>query len=350
MVGSQVNQKLLAEKLQMSQSTVSKSLRGHPDINPAKREAVLKLASEMGYRVNARPTGTSGSARTGIDQFIGVLFFDPFGPRGGDQSGTGYLTGLSQAAQERGVSLVVHRFSGPSQQVLVPETQPAALRSGLVNGLILIHQFDEEVVHALAARCPVVTLTHSVFSPCIDHVDADHISAFERLVQHLYGLGHRRIGFVGRSPGVSYSRARYASFVQAMVHHGLELDLNAVFHVSGEAMEPEEIAQRVAAATRGGVTAWVTASDYMGYELYRRLPGLGLRVPEDVSITGFDHVETPMFGCPPLTTTRVPFEEMGVAGLATLLKRIERPGIRAIRQMLDCDLVIGASTGKSGAA
>ncbi|MGN6625018.1 MAG: LacI family DNA-binding transcriptional regulator [Tepidisphaeraceae bacterium] len=343
---TEFSQKSLALELNLSVATVSKSLRNHPDINPATRARVLELAARRGYQPALRAVKSAGPERgrgRSKSRFVGVLFYDRVGPSGVDASGTGYLAGLSDAARAYNVSLVVHRFGGESRQLLNPDYQPAAMREGFLDGLILIHHFESDVVNALAGQYSVVTITHAVYGEPVDHVDVNHAGAIAKLADHLYGLGHRRFGFLGRLPELAYNQARFGSFAASMARLGLPLDPAALVNVFTPIEDLDAVADRVAEQIRAGVTAWMGVSDFVAYDLWTRLERRGVRVPEDASLTGFDGM-TPLFNRPQLATARAPFADMGAAALTRLLTRIENPVRPARQTLLECEQIQGLST------
>ena len=235
-------------------------------------------------------------------RFIGVLMYDTPGSSALDLAGRGFLTGLSEGAAAHNASLVVHRFGGDNRQILDAARQPAAMRDGLLEGLALIHRFEPEVVRELAMRLPVVSLTHFVPGVRTDLVDSDHIGAIAKMVDRLHEHGHRRIGFVGRAPNLSYSQARFGSFCQSMARLGLEVDPAASVNVFKEIADLDRQADLVTSLIRKrGYTGFVCASDLVGYQTCRRLIDRGVRVPQDVSLTGFDALD-PLNDCPALTS------------------------------------------------
>jgi len=336
-----INQRLIAKRLNLSPATVSKSFRNHPDIKPETRAMVLDLASRMGYRANLGKS--NGRKRGDRMQSVGVLFYDDGGMPEYDTAGKGFLVGLSEAAALHNVSLVIHRFGPDSGQILDPARQPPALRSGLLEGLVLVHRIDPDCVRALATALPTVLLTHSVQNVRADLVDSDHIGGIGKLMDHLHNLGHRRIGFVGRHRNMAYSQARFGSYSQSLCRLGLEHNNKWLINVFDD-FDFEPQADLAMNAMRSGATAFVCANDLAGYELCRRLIDRGVRVPGDVSLAGFDAM-TPMHGCPALTTLRVPFTEMGATALMQVLSRIERASLPALRTLFDCQLVEGQTTG-----
>jgi DNA-binding LacI/PurR family transcriptional regulator len=218
------------------------------------------------------------------------------------------------------------------------------MRRGALEGLVLIHRYADDVVRELARQTACVTLTFFVPGAQCDHIDSNHIGAMSKIVEHLYRLGHRRIGFVGHPNRPTNSLARFGAFAQALARLDLPLDLANVINIYGPPVDWDAQADRVQKRLSQGVTAWVCSVDTVGYELHMRLKERGVRVPADVSITGYD-ADEPMFGLPPLTSVRVPFVQMGAYALSRLIERINRPSLPLMQVLFDCEVVPGESTG-----
>jgi LacI family transcriptional regulator len=331
-----INQTEIARRLQLSTATVSKSLRNHPDINPATRARVLDLAARLDYRVRSDGRDRNGNSKE--LRFVGVMAYGGIPDNPTDYAALKYMAGLSEVAESNRVSLVIHHVFGDSRRLLTPEGQPPAMREGALQGLILVHRFDADVVRQLAARMPCITLVHYVLGTRLDHVDGDCHGAMSQAAQHLFGLGHRRMGFFGFQKLISHSHLRYAAYVASMARLGLPVESPT------ECQDMERVMDWVAQRVRKfGVTAWMCGSDHAGYQLCQGLARRGLRVPGDVSVTGFDGSPTPM-GMKPLTTLHVPFEEMASVALSRLLSRIRHPSAPGRQILLECRLVEGETT------
>ena len=124
----------------------------------------------------------------------------------------------------------------------------------------------------------------------------------------------------------------------------LPLELGNVSNVYENMLDWDGQADFVQKRMKDGVTGWVTSVDTVGYNLCRRLMDRGVRVPEDLSVTGYD-CDEPLYGLPRLTSVRVPFVEMGAYALSRLLERMEEPSLPLTQTLLDCELVVGQSTG-----
>jgi LacI family transcriptional regulator len=324
-----INQQTLAERLQLSIATISRSLQDHPDIAPGTKQRVIAEAERLGYRRKAGPT---------VGNAIGVLISGAEQAGGISPLNTSYLMGMSHEAQTRGLMLMTHYLSGiGDHRLLETTTQPVALAQGALSGLILVHRFQPDVVRELARQRPVVSLAHAYPGSGADLIDSDHLAGMETLVVHLARLGHRRFGYLMRSNS-SIPFSRLGSLVRAVTLHGLAmdstlyLDLPLDTAVAENRLEatPEILAaqgttiDRLITQIRAGTTAWACDSDATAYWIHRLLTARGIRIPEDVSLTGFDGFD-PYPGCPQVTTIRVPFTEMARHAIIRLAER-RNPG------------------------
>jgi LacI family transcriptional regulator len=343
MLRKAVSQRLIAQKLNLSTATISKSLSNHPDINPATRARVLEFASQIGYRVTrlARAKAPDSPRQ---HRFVGVLFHGAPVSNATTLSGAGFLTGLSESAKARNVSLVVHRHSGEGTEILDPKHQPAAMAEGMLQGLVLVHGWEPDVVKQLATRWPVVTVVHYVPDARADHVDSDYVTTIARGTARMFELGHRKFGFYGKHPHLVYNQSRFGAFAMSMARLGIPIDNKAVVRVYKDSVDLDERLDSVISAIKRGTTGWVCTNDQMAFELIRGLASRGIKTPKDVSITGFDGEETPA-GLPQLTTFRVPFVDIGAAALVRLLNRLERPSLPPRQILFDCPDVPGQTVG-----
>ena len=153
-------------------------------------------------------------------------------------------------------------------------------------------------------------------------IGVDNFAGAERLVEHLNGLGHRRIGFFGCCPELQWSLQRFGGYAASLTKFGLEL--NPSWVITTESASPmtdinvemdELLAQAEHLTRKDQVTAWIGASETAGQKLYSWLITHGVRVPEDVSITGFHRDESNPSKLPPLTSVISSYQAIGAAAL-----------------------------------
>jgi LacI family transcriptional regulator len=162
-------------------------------------------------------------------------------------------------------------------------------------------------------------------------------------------LGHRRIGFFGHSPKVSFARTRFAAYFSALSRLELAYDSADAIPLSAAHLEDKDVTlgDQIKAVTQQiqkGVRAWMCASDWAGYLLCRGLMDRGCRIPKDVSIVGFDDSEENLLGCPKLTSVAIPAQKIGAEAMRRLIGRMRHPSSPVLRVMLPCKLFEAQTT------
>jgi LacI family transcriptional regulator len=228
------------------------------------------------------------------------------------------------------------------------------IRNGDWRGTILIYPFAESAVEMIARKISTVAVLESYSHPGIDIIDTDDASAMVALVDRLHALGHRRIGFLSWDypVGGHWVARRFSGYVEALFNLGLEFHPEWVLNVHKQVprLKPAGVTEAVVRHIRqDGVTAWVCAADHQAYPLMRDLQALGIRVPEDCSITGFDGLEAPA-GLRPATSMRVPHEHIGSSALTRLVNRIQHPQAPRRKILVEAQLVEGETVAPPRAA
>ena len=339
-------QAIIAERLQLSQSSVSRALRNKPGIRPEVCAKVREVARELGYRV---PEINDQKLDSPDGHFVGVLVHSPH--RRWRQGG--YLAGMTACAPELNASIILHHIDTVDcHSILDTRLQPPAMRSGLMKSIILTFRWPDVVVNQLSKQFHCISLQHEYPKISMDTITLDSNHAMRMLTQHLHELGHTKIGFVGRTNELSWSRKRFMGYVDSLYQLGLEFDPQNVIPVEASTLERyserderwDSHADLVQKRIKQGVRAWMASSDWAGYSIARKLIERGVRVPEDVSITGFDAAEEPELDLPRLTSARVPLEDMGAAALQRVLHRQSHPTSQHVQIAFQCGLQLGQST------
>lgn len=337
------NLREIAQKLGLSASTVSRALRDLPGIHPETRQQVFEAAQELGYRGGEILNSRKFSNILTLSQ--GIAF----------DTDHEYLAGMSSAAVSLNMSLISHHYR-PEEcaNILRPEHQPRALTAGQVDGIVLIHRWPLEIARALREKFPVASIIHDYPGTDVDVISLDDRGGMDQLVGHLVHGGCRRIGFFGLCSKMTWSRSRFSGYVDAILQHGREFRIRDVVEITlEEALSETEFRSgnsmsKAEDLTRSGVDAWVCSSEIVARSLLDHLQGAGLKVPRDVSITGFHTSQStgPGSGLV-MTSTEAPSSELGASALRRLVHRIE--GTDASRRiiLLPCSLRPGATTRKA---
>jgi LacI family transcriptional regulator len=324
----------------VSKSTVSNVIRGTGRVSEATRRRVLDSIDALGYRPNALARNlVRRRANT-----IGVLI--------GDLANTFYaeLVKLMEVeASKAGYTTMVCNTDG---DLALERARVETLLERAVLGVMLL-QFsgDRTVVDELAAaRVPAVVV--SCADDRADSVAVDDAAGMSLAVEHLYALGHRRIAHVTGHLVEETTRARrFAGYEEAMRRNRLVPRL-----LSADDWEDggEDGVRRLRGLVGGpeGPTAFAAGNDVMAIRLIDALEAAGLRVPEDVSVTGFDGIELGGHARIGLTTVSQPRGELTARGLELLLGRIRADSATAEprRVTVEARLVVRDSTAPPGEA
>ncbi len=315
----------------VSVPTVSRVINGRSDVSPQTRERVEELLTRHGYRRRPASMRTSSG-------LIDLVFNDLDSPWAVE-----IIRGVEDVAHAAGIGTVVsaiHRRTVPAKQWL------DNMRSRATEGVIFVISTLEPPLQAELRRLniPVVIVDPSGVPPQeAPTIGATNWAGSLRATEHLIGLGHRRIGFIAGPPQLMCSRARLDGYRTALETAGVSFDDDLVFqgdfyHESGftggsrllQLPEPP--------------TAIFASSDQMALGVYEAVRRAGLRVPDDVSVVGFDDLPEVRWSSPPLTTVRQPLAEMGMVAARTVLRLAQREKIESPRIELATELVVRDST------
>jgi LacI family transcriptional regulator len=361
------NLKQIADHLDLSVATVSRALQNNPRISDETRHRVISTAAQMGYRPR-RPGVEMGitedlvSTRellpskevlpvTVLAQFdieaweSGEFRIGPVPFHGGEWSSSmnRILAGITKSARSLHLSALVHYVPLSECNYLAdPKYQPASMRNFQTTGLILVGYFPPEVVKNLSQTWPCISISHQYPETSIDCISDDSLLAIGQLMDNLYALGHRRIGFINYMGHQSWAQLRYSAYIQSLSRLNLSYIPEIITNIDDRILtEGRELAFVLPHLHQGqNVTAWICADDVVAYRLFDDLRKHGINVPEEVSITGFNAMQPPV-GFPLMSGVRPPFGTIGGIGLQTLLERSESPHLPPRHTMVRCEIVQG---------
>lgn len=317
----------------VSVPTVSKVVNGRPDVAPGTRSTIEELLRERGYSSRrSRP-----KERVGL---IDLVFVDL-----GSPWAMAILAGVEEIAYRAGSGVVVSAVHGrhrtrPDERWL--ENLATRRSDGVL--LILSELSKGQQTRLDALGVPVVIVDPAgTPAPGIPSVGATNWAGGLAAAEHLVELGHERIAVIGGPTDVLCSRARVDGYRAAMGAAGLTIPAGYVRY--GDFLSATGYRETMALLELPTPpTAIFVCADQMALGAYEALYEKGLRVPDDVSIVGFDDLDEARWAIPPLTTVRQPLTEM--AGMATrmLLTLISGEELETARVELATPLVVRAST------
>ena len=320
----------IAHTAGVSASTVSRVLSGTNKVSEVKREAVMKAVSELNYHPNmfARGLASGQSMTIGVlTQNFGSPFYDAI------------ITGVVQGLNRTGYFPIF--ADGQWQPEIEVEAIQAMMRRQ-IDGLIVFGGFlTVERIDQLAGNIPVILVARKLAGFEENCVSIDNVAAAFMATQHLIELGHRRIAHICGRQDHPDAHDRRQGYIMALEQAGIEPDpeliIEGTFRRQSGVLAIEMLLSR-----RATFSAIFAANDQMAYGtrlgLYRR----GIRVPEDVSLVGFDDEPAAAFMIPPLTTVRQPAVEIGLEAARVALARLK--GERTLPAQLKAELVVREST------
>lgn len=284
----------------VSVATVSRVMAGSDKVTPASRDRVLAAAERLGYRPNA----VARSLATGRSRSVGVVVPNLSNPYFYD-----VIRGIGRASGEDAHRMVV------TDSMEDPAAERALVEDLMryVDALILVApREDHELLDELAADPkPVVMLIGPRWVTPMPDVTVDNLAGMRAVLQHLADLGHRRVVYLSGPPASAQNTVRLRAVAEAE-----ERGTSVVVVPAGGTIEDGHAATDAALAH--DPTAIVGFNDLVALGAMHRLEQRGVRVPADVSLTGFDDIVFSAYASPRLTTVRTPREELGRAGWALL--------------------------------
>jgi LacI family transcriptional regulator len=318
----------VAQAAGVSVATVSKVVNGHYGVSQATLAKVLGVIDDLGYEASLG----ARSLRSQKTNIIGVLVaeFEPFS--------TELLKGVSDAIQGSGYELLAYSGGHRSGAVGWERKSLSRLGGTLIDGAIIV---TPTVVDA-GSGIPVVAVDPHWGPSDVPTVDADNLAGAVLATEYLIGLGHRRIAHLSGRPDLESARLREQGFRTAMAAAGLPVD-EALVRNGGYRPETAAGPARELLSMPDRPTAVFAANDLSAIRTMEVAEELGLRVPEDLSVVGFDNVPESALATPPLTTISQPLRDMGARALDLLVQLLQGREVEATHVQLPTAMVERAS-------
>ena len=331
---SRVTIREIADLAGVSVATVSRVMNGRDDVSPETRELVLRIVREHGYTTNRTARGLS-AGRTGL---IGATV-----PMVHPAYFSFILSGAAEALYERDMRLVLcpTRHEHDREVTLLERMMHGTTDGGL---LILPQESGEELEQLLGHGYRFVVVDPLVpLNERIPAVSAAHSAGADAAVKHLLSLGHRRIAAITGPRGWIATEERVRGFHAALAAAGILAEPALVVDGNFE-VEPGLRAARLLLDLHDPPTAIFAFNDNIAIGVLQAARERGLRVPDDLSVVGFDDVEYAELVSPALTTIRQPLAEMGRMAVSLLERLIEGQTIEALHVELRTQLIVRGST------
>lgn len=321
----------------VSKGAVSYALNGQPGVSQDTRDRILKVAKELGWKPSLRAKGLSSAKAYALGLVVArdpsLLGTDPFFPA--------FIAGIETALAEHDYTLVLSVATAPGAE---ERCYRKLVENGRVDGVILtdVRHNDSRIGLLNELKVPAVTLNRPDASSPFPAVSVDESAGIVAAVEHLVALGHTRIAHVGGGQEYIHGRSRRRAWADALAAAGLASDLFAAadFTAAGGVAATAELLRRT-----DRPTAIVYANDLMATAGQSYAQSLGLSVPGDLSITGYDNAEFTQYLNPPLTTLATDPMLWGRVAAQVLLNQLAGTHGGGDTALPAPKLVVRASTG-----
>ena len=324
----------VAQLAEVSKATVSRVLNDSPKVTEQTRERVMEAIKESGYY----PSAMARRLTTNKAETIGLIIPTPQDKTFGNPFYTEILRGFTHQAKIEGYDLLlfINEYQFNYSQLF---------HDRRVDGLLLVgvNRNDKGVIQLSKNKFPYI-LTGKVDYKEANYVDADNRGGAYQAVSYLVNLGHKRIGYLGGSFDFVFNQERFEGYLQVLKEHNLEYGKELTM----ESINTEESgyeAMRKLLESSSIPTAVFVANDLDAIGAMKAVKEKGLRIPEDISLIGFDDIQLASYTEPTLTTVRQPIYEMGTTAISLLVQLIEGKKEEPLKVELPTQLIIRESSG-----
>jgi LacI family transcriptional regulator len=324
----------------VSIATASKALNGRKDVREETRQRVMEVAKKINYHPSHMARGlakrkTENIGLVALRRFHAPLLTNPFYSR--------VIEGMEIEVTRANYNLLLTVV--PAEDMGAELPFPKMVREKNVDGLCLLGEMPESFLREVGERgIPTVVVDFYSESVPGHYVVSDNAGGAAQAAEHLLGLGHRQIGFVGDAMKDLSFEERRKGFEAALAKAGvkpapmLEVDLKA-----------RDVMDQVAAYLKspGCPTALFCCNDFHALLVLNMAQKMGIKVPKQLSIMGFDDIEESSLCLPPLSTLRVEKQEMGAKAIAIVMDLIAHPEAKPKRVETPVQLIKRESTAKA---
>ncbi len=318
----------VAKAAGVSVSTVSRVLNNKDDVAPATYEKVQKVIEELGY-TSSLAARSMRSRRTGVIGLIVPDVADPFSIL--------VMKGVNQAITELDYDLIIYT-SGSIKKRSAAERERhfvSLLNGSIADGVIIV----TPAATTFSTAAPVVTIDPNNECPeCLTIIATNHAGAMAAM-EYLIGLGHRRIGFISGRPDLQSANHRLQGYLDALRQANIPQD-PALIEIGDFSRETGRICARKLLSLPEPPTAIFAANDQSAIGAIEAAREMGLRVPEDLSVVGFDNIPEAAYYNPALTTVDQFIERMGYVATEMLLGLVQGEPLKNDLHLMPTQLVI----------
>ena len=317
----------IAEKLGVSVVTVSKALNGKEGVGTSLRNEIIRTAAEMGYVIN------SAVSEQHTSLVIGIINSYLYLERGSSFYWSLYERLLEHISNTNSLG-VLEVISENDQKNL---TVPKLVSNKKINGLIVMGPFPTDYINnLLSLNIPLVFLDMYSADYAVDTVISDGYYGMYMMTDHLIKHGHRKIGFVGTVGETSSITDRFYGYCKAMTEADIKVTDDMVI---ADRNDVGKIRLDISADIKDRFTALACNCDYTAYEMMKQLNSMDIKVPDDISIVGFDNYILSEVTQVPITTYEVDLDRMAKKSVKQIINRINNPLRKRDMQIINGNII-----------
>lgn len=326
----------IARLARVSHPTVSRALQNSPLVNPKTAERIRKIARESGYRASAVARGLV-TRRTRTIGLVVTSIADPFTSE--------VVSGIEQTANDHGYCVfLADSNADPEREAKIVQSFAEQRVDGIIVtssrvGALYLPLLSEMMV-------PIVLVNDQHPGAFVHSVMICNQEGARAITEHLVGLGHERIAYIGDQFGYQSDTERFAGYREALDASGIPFHPELAIRGNSKPDEAMRVMDRLLALSNPP-TAVFCYNDMTALGALRSIRIHGLRVPHDISVAGFDDLFVASYTDPPLTTVRQPMRRMGQLAMENLIKLMSEEE-SVVRVKVNPELIIRESTGPVG--
>jgi LacI family transcriptional regulator len=326
----------IAKKLGISTTAVSMVFNNKPGISDETRKRVLETAEAIGYRIKNRTERKKSTIQLLIFSHEGGITYNdnPFFSR--------IIEGVSNRAQELDYNLLVSHLRGNDIKGSAASSFIHADSGGVI---LLATDFNSADFSFLKSfSVPLVILDNSFEQYSLDSVSINNLQGIYLAAEHLISLGHRNIYYLGSDYAANNFDERQLGFIRTVASHPeTQRCTGNIIHYNRAAQSIESLRNTIG-SLKNFPTAFVCANDWLANDCIGVLKELGYRIPDDISVTGFDNTPICEIMTPKLSTINVPKQRMGSLAVDRLSDMIGGKALEHVKIEIMADLVLRDST------
>ncbi|WP_168190130.1 LacI family DNA-binding transcriptional regulator [Caloramator sp. E03] len=326
----------VAKRSGVSVATVSRVLNNTAPVNYKTKETIMKAIEELNYKPNIIAQGM----RTKKSKTIGITIPDYINPFYYE-----LFKYIEDAAKKEGYHVIV---SSTGEDINEDINCIDDLINRNIDGLIICtYRGDKETIKyllELSKKIPIIFMDNLQLDKPVNSVYTDGYKGMKEITKHLISLGHKNIGFVKSIAKYKVANDRFYGYKDALIEAGIEFRDELVYEGNYHIQSGYEAAKYFFTDKKLNPSAIVSSTDLMAIGAMNYIKTIGLRIPEDVAIAGFDDIYMSRLISPPLTTYRQPIEEIAKEAINLFINKVNHPNAKNRTIVLNGEMVIRRST------